>query len=279
MIDHNKLLTIALVIGFFATFLLFYQKPFYSDEPPHFSTVSSFCNFKASPPSDMPTIAGYHFFAGMFGYLTSCTESVIRLLNLLLGLGSVFVVYFLAKELDYNRKEKSLLTALLPILFPFFFLIYTDVLSVLAVLLMVFFLYRKDYLLSGLFGLISFTVRQNNIIWVIFCLLFVIMDKNLKLRIDRKIIKNIAPYIFVLLIASLLFVEIGGFAVAGRERHPSFFLGPMNVYAILFFFLLINLPEHILNFRKVFYRIKSASAGEICILAVLFLSLFILIFF
>lgn len=230
----------------------------------------------------MPTMAGYHFFAGIFGYLTACTESMVRFFNVLLGLASIFVVYSLSKELGHlHRKEKSLLTAFLPILFPFFFLIYTDVMSVLFVLLMVYFMLRQTYILSGLFGLMGFAVRQNNIVWVIFCLAYVIFDRDLKISWNRETIKKTLPYLFVLLMASLVFLKLGGFAVSGRENHPTFFLGPMNVYSILFFFFLINLPEQAINFRGIGNLFKKTSRNKafaLIVLAILFYGFFLLTF-
>lgn len=282
MQNMDKVLVAVLAAGLFAAFFLVVQKPLYVDEVTHFSVISNFCKFKFEHPDFLTTIPGYHFFGGLFGYLADCSESWIRFFNLIVSIAAIFVVYNLAKEMvlgnrkwmkpvrDHAPMEKVLLFALLPILFPFFFLIYTDVLSLLFVLLMFYFLVRgekggdwENFLLSGIFGLASFAVRQNNIIWVLFAVAYAVsgneggLQDKVKAAFKKDFIRNMLPFIFVLAVAAGFFIKVGGFALGDRGQHPSFFVGPMNIYTILFFLFWINLPEQFFNFRKIVSGLKG----------------------
>ena len=273
----DKILSLSLIVGFLVSFLIVIQKPLYVDEITHFSAISNFCKFNFSFPDFLTTIPGYHFFGGLFGALTDCTEGFIRFFNLLASFAAIIVFFYLAKEIaPKNYKEKSLLFSLLPILFPFFFLIYTDVLSLLFVLLMFYSAVKEKYALSGIFGLLSFVVRQNNIIWVLFVgfYLFFGLKGNLSSKLRKSFsagfVKNILPYVAVLVIAGVLFAKMGGFALGDRAQHPTFFIGPMNIFTLLFFFFWINLPENVLNSRKIFSKISSLGCKKIAALIAIF---------
>src|SRR3989338_2871616 len=290
MDKFNLILTIAIIIGLFSTYFLIIQKPLYVDEQAHFWTISNFCRFDYTIPDFLTTIPGYHFFGGFFGYLTSCTESSIRFFSLLVSLASVFVFYSICKQMNVkHKKEKSLQFLFLPILFPFFFLIYTDVLSVLFVLSMFYFLLREDYILSGTFGLLSFIVRQNNIIWIIFCLVYILIDlKDKKTFLEKtreifskRFLIKAYPYLAVLLIAFIFIIKNGGVVLGDKEKHPDLFFGPMNIYTFLFFFFWIKLPENILNFKKIgswFKRVEKKELGMIILLSLIFFTFFLMTF-
>ena len=283
----GRVIALIFVIGVFATYILIIQKPLYVDEYAHFFTVSNFCRFDYSFPGFLTTIPGYHFFAGLFGYLTICTENSIRFFNVLVSLASIFVFYNICRQLGIKEsKEKLLQLGLLPILFPFFFLIYTDVLSLLFVLSMFYFCLKENYLLSAIFGILSFVVRQNNVIWVVFTVAYILLENKGSLTekirefFKKESIKKTYPYLILFILAGIFIIKNGGFAVGDKDKHPLFF-GPMNIYTLLFFFFWINLPENIVNIRKIGSWLKDMNRrdlGFLVIISVLFFSFFILTF-
>ena len=275
---YDRILAGSLIIGLFLTFFLVIQKPLYVDEITHFSAISNFCKSNYTYPPWLTTIPGYHFFGGLFGSLTSCTESSIRFFNLLLSFVSIGVVFYLSKALGTKyRKEKVLAFALLPILLPFFFLIYTDVMSLLFVLLTFYFSVKQNYLLGGVFGLLSFVVRQNNVLFILFCAAYVVFDNRFSwkkiISVDQ--IKKVLPYIVILIIAGAFFVKNGGFAIGDRAQHPAFYIGFMNIYTALFFLFWLNLPEHIFNLKKIGRFISGLGTKKVLALIGLFALFFI----
>lgn len=66
---------------------------------------------------------------------------------------------------------ESLTLTLIPPLYFFSFLYYTDILSITFVLAMIFFALKQHYFVSSLFGLGSVLMRQTNVVWVgiVFC--------------------------------------------------------------------------------------------------------------
>ncbi len=91
----------------------------------------------------------------------------LRAINSVFGLSILLISAALAKELKIDQSlGRSLLIALLPTLYIFNFLYYTDVGSVFFTLLSYYGALRRSIMLYLVAGLISLTFRQTNIIWV-----------------------------------------------------------------------------------------------------------------
>ena len=93
----------------------------------------------------------------------------MRLLNVL-GLIAVYYCCVSIVKLRYGTDQKATATAVccFPILTFFSHLFYTDVLSLLFVLLCVRSNLQQRYILAAAFGFISMTFRQTNVAWVFF---------------------------------------------------------------------------------------------------------------
>lgn len=272
MKSPDIILVAAILIGLSATFYLIIEKPLYVDETTHFYVISNFCRGNFTYPDFLTTIPGYHFFGSIFGYLANCSETSIRFFNLLVSGITVFVFFNIAKIVSPKAsKGKTLLFILLPILFPFFFLVYTDMMSLLFVLLMFYFMLKGNYTLSALFGLLSFVVRQNNIIWVLFSIVYIGAAGNrfkaaIKKNLTPGFFKTVLPYIIVLVVASAFFMKTGGFSLGDKEKHPAFYLGFMNLYTALFFLFWINLPENLYNLKSLSQKIKKIKPSQMLLI-------------
>ncbi|MEK6776958.1 MAG: hypothetical protein AABY87_08770 [bacterium] len=202
------------------------------------------------------TTPAYHgVIAFLACLLNAQSVNSLRLISLVLSLSAVPVFFFAARRLD--EAEAPLATSqffFLPILLPFFFLLYTDVLSLGLVLLSVYgALTHREYL-AGVAGILAVAVRQNQIVWLLFVFLLVYLIEN-GYAMNREAIKNHLRRCWIFLIgfaAFALFVLLNhGIAMGDREMHPPFTFHLGNVYFSLFFFLMVFLPMHLFNFRKV----------------------------
>jgi alpha-1,2-glucosyltransferase len=112
-------------------------------------------------------LTGYHGLIAALMKLSGAESlGAARLFGVAFGVIAVWCFHGLRREIA--GAPASLATqqfALLPILFPFFFLAYTDVLALAMVLGAMWAGLRRQHALAGLVLLASLLVRQNNVIW------------------------------------------------------------------------------------------------------------------
>lgn len=142
----------------------------------------------------------------------------------------------------------------LPILFPLFFLIYTDVLSLIMVLLVFYLILKDSYAIAGIFSIFSILIRQNNIIWITLFCIFIYLDNN-KAKFDIGSTIDYLKKIWVFLLSFLIFIIFviinKGFAIGEKQAHPTFNLTFGNIFFLLFVFFFIFLPYNIWSFRRI----------------------------
>ena len=247
--------TLLLIVLFTFSFLYISGKNLFVDEEVHYLQIKRFISGDNRVYEILTVIPGYHYFLSIIGKTFNFyTESEIRLLNAVIGLISVFIFLFTAFKIEgKNGWNKGLQYLFFPILFPFFFLIYTDVLSLLLVLLMFYFVLLKKYNLGGIFGILSFFVRQNNIIWILFALCFVYVKENgIKYNFKGfvKTFRDCKIFVFGLFLGILFFIWNKGFSFGDKEMHTSgIFFG--NTFFLLFLFFFLFLPLNLSNFWKI----------------------------
>ena len=120
---------------------------------------------KTQPYATLPT---YHFLIAGIAKITNVTTlSGLRGYSFIFGLISIFAFLISARKLDPDFYDiRTVQYCFFPILFPYFFLLYTDVTSLLFILLMLYGFLRESYLWTGLFGIAGMLIRQNNIVWL-----------------------------------------------------------------------------------------------------------------
>jgi len=161
-----------------------------------------------------------------------------------------------AKQIEpKNAVLKTFQYLFFPILFIFFFLIYTDVFSLLLILLSFYFLNKEKYKTAGLFGFFSVLTRQNNIIWLGFFVLLMALN-YFKSGFDKKSIKKFLsaafPFILIFLAFGVFVILNKGFVISGmKELHP-FSIHFSNLFLFLLLQFVLFLPLNIANFPKVF---------------------------
>jgi len=226
------------------------------DENDNYVQITNFLhhNFKLLEISALP---GYHalvtFLAMIFGFSTIYE---IRIITAIIGYFSVCAYLFLSVKIHGKTDFTGTIQYfLMPVIFVFLFLIYTDIASLLAVMLMVHAVLKRQYTLAGLLGIASMLFRQNNVIWIVFAMSLSYVENfgwsistdNLKASL-RKL------WLFILCIALFVsFVIINhGVAVGDASSHPAFKFSTGNISFFLFTIFVMLLPLQVTALPKIY---------------------------
>lgn len=231
------------------------------DEIHNYTQIEIFFNgdFRMNPPMTM--IPGYHLFLSVFAVLfNNISYPFLRFLNVIISSISVLVFYLISRELDNkNSYIKTLQFAFLPAIFSFVFLIYTESLSILLILLSFLFLIKKNYVLSGLIASIDILVRQNNIVWLAFLLVYLFLQEfsykiNFKNVID--FLQKAWSFFFGVGIFLIFLFLNKGAAIGDSGNHPIA-LHAGNVFYLIVLSSILFLPIFVSKFKEVQNFIKS----------------------
>src|SRR5215813_12739593 len=158
-------------IGFLlvALFLL-NKRPLIADEGFHFDQISRFIEHKWTLNPDTTTVPGYHLLMAAGAVLLKAASfRRLRILQTEFGILAILLFFFCARQFNPRwAVRRTQQWMVLPILFPFFFILYTDVAGTAFVLASILFLKWRRNVLSGLMGVIGMAVRQTNIVWFLF---------------------------------------------------------------------------------------------------------------
>jgi len=117
----------------------------------------------------LTVIPGYHLIvAGVLRLIGADSLGAARLVNAAFGL--LAIGGFLALRRAVNPASAGLASAqfvVLPLLAPFFFLVYTDVFSLAMILWATFASIRSRHLASALLLLAALAIRQTNVVWAL----------------------------------------------------------------------------------------------------------------
>ena len=262
--QKKKILILFLVILLASTlaFLLIKDVNVLCDELTHYYQIRAFANGNFRQLPALTTIPGYHLF---FAYLSKpfgqLSIPLTRFLSMIFSLLSVLLFFFISKNINPDSNlTRTMQYYFFPILFPFFFLIYTDVFSIFLILLSLYLVFKQRFYLSAIAGILSIFVRQNNVIWL-FLILLLIYHHNYKFSISFSGLKIFLKHcwLYILgIIGFFIFVILNkGFAVGDVSHHPAFSFHLGNVFFMLFLFFFLFLPLNIANFNKIIGFIKQ----------------------
>ena len=138
------------------------------DERAHWRQIELFVDRHWSMEPSITTLPGYHALIALAAWIThSARLPTVRLVQFEIALATIVTFFFLARRRDPAcATPKTLQFVFLPLLFPLFFMVYTDVASLGFVLLTALAASAGRYPASGVLGLAACLVRQNNIVWV-----------------------------------------------------------------------------------------------------------------
>ncbi|XP_072402871.1 dol-P-Glc:Glc(2)Man(9)GlcNAc(2)-PP-Dol alpha-1,2-glucosyltransferase [Diabrotica undecimpunctata] len=142
------------------------------DEEFHLPLGKLYCNFDFFVwDPKVTTLPGLYIVSSMImGPLSLCTTYWLRFVSLVFSIINILLFYFLFDIYDkheWGNIFSSLTLALLPPLYFFSHVYYTDVVSLTMVLLMMVASEKKCHYMGAIFGMAAIICRQTNIIWLI----------------------------------------------------------------------------------------------------------------
>lgn len=180
------------------------------DEFFHIPQALQYCNFNFTYWNPkITTLPGlYLVSATVLKPFTDCTPYTLRFTNLIASCINLYLFYSIILKLknkssNFKIALQALNLSILPPLYFFSHLYYTDTLSLLSVLLFIkLYLNKSNTFTLMLCGFFSILVRQTNVVWVAFCLGQTIINvfvqsyikSNNSAKIDKKIKRKHETY-------------------------------------------------------------------------------------
>jgi alpha-1,2-glucosyltransferase len=230
------------------------------DEISYFRVIGRYLSGDLSLEPSISTLPGYHLFMAGVAYLTHLSSLAgLRFINLVISLFSILAFYALIRSVHGESRPLKLYQYIFfPLLFPFFFLIYTDVLSLLLVFIAFYLAGIRRYNPAALMGILCLLVRQNNIAWLGLLFVYAYLDLyGTDLRQAGKSLARLPAFYLGFVLFAVFLVWNGGIAIGDTEMHPAFTLHFGNIYFILFLFSLVFLPLSINNLPRVAHLLRS----------------------
>ena len=246
------------------------------DESAHRDQIQRFLRGDFSQAEGLTVIPGYHAAIALGARLVG-QSSLPWLRRISLGFSFLAVVAFLQNAISFEASSARLRTLqflFLPIVFPYFFVLYTDIASLLCVLLMLLAARWDRPAAAGAFGAVSVLMRQNNIVWVAFTLLVLLLawggrsgtprGNVLALLRGRASVRAVGAALAAYGPFLLTFLGFAAFVAARRDvamadtsHHPFPEVHFGNVYYLLFHTFLLFLPLHVANAPLVLRRVRA----------------------
>ncbi|CAK80160.1 unnamed protein product (macronuclear) [Paramecium tetraurelia] len=173
-------------------------------------------------------------------------------------------ITFLVLSKSFQNTEKALLFSILPTIYFYNFLFYTDTLSITLLSLSFQLLQSKYYFISSIFSLCSVMSRQTNILWIVYFCIKDYLDQNqAKLQFKdprlsilfhvnallnmilsdiKGIVRKYKYHIFILILFIGFLYTNGGVVLGDKDNHKFVFHAAQIMYflPVLFIYFPIN---------------------------------------
>jgi len=228
-----------------------------SDEIAHYVHINWFDHGKFKIAGEILTVLpGYHAISAAILWVTDLrTLAAARWLNAFYGLLAIGAFHWMRGK-AYGKADAAatLQFALLPILFPYNFMVFTDVLSLALVLAAGALTLSRRHLASGALMAVALCVRQTNVIWLpLFAWIACSPDRVFVLPPVRQMIARAWPYAVGVGLFLAYWLWNGSISLSKEQTvmHPDFSIHVGNVYFLLFMCALL-FPLHLLAGMKSF---------------------------
>ncbi len=247
-----------LLVLLLAEFLYVSQAPLLSDESFNFRQISRFRRGDFSMEPLMNVIPGYHALVALGLFISGRTGAFsARLISMAISAATILLFYWLTAKVDGNPSlSKTLQFSFFPLLFPFFSLIYTDILALLLVLSGFYLTLEKRYTLAGLAGIASVLARTNNISWLVFLFAYTCSGEygwNWRRAWQERgrLLRMTGAYWLGFALFAVFLVANQGIAIGDKSTQPLFKFELGNLYFLLFLFLFLFLPQNLALLSRV----------------------------
>ena len=252
------LTTFTLVAVLLGAFIAVHFYSYFGDEGFHFDQIHLFLAGSMKMRQGVTTIPGYHLLlAGAAKLIHADSLNALRVISLCFSGLTILFFWLCAKALKSHAPlAKTLQFAFIPILFPFFPLVYTDVVSLLFVLAALYATVHRSYANAAIGAFLSVCIRQNNIVWFLFFFILFV-DQEYRALLVQWILtairkgkkrtlakKSTLSTLYVAVIVGLYamgfalfgaFIKInGGLVIGDRTAHPFPPIHIGNIVFILF---------------------------------------------
>lgn len=299
--EGSKILLFLIILTFSLAFLFVKDGTFFGDEGFHFTQIDKFLRGDYSMDGSITTLPGYHGVQALVAWIMGeHTLGFYRLVNLLLSIASVILLFGITRSVDpTTARAKTVQYAFLPILFPFFFLLYTDVLSLFLGVAACSAYNRRAFAWALLIAGLSILIRQNNIVWFLFFAISFALESGFLRSVGSTcsrrctfsfpafadaegrgksdssahsslsrlhIILSLGICAVVFALFGVFVVRNGGIAIgdAGAHPFPQMHLG--NIYFLLFLAGILFLPLHLSHLHRIGrFLLKHPLAAPISI--------------
>ncbi|MEE4331372.1 MAG: hypothetical protein V2J10_10920 [Wenzhouxiangella sp.] len=221
---------------------------------------------------ELTTPLGYHYSVALPArWLDIDSLTGLRAISAALGLLSVLLAWACVRRShDDGALMRAFQVLLCPLLWPFYFLLYTDLLSLAVVLLGLLLVLSKRYGLAGLIGIAMLGWRQSNVFWAALLWLMALHQAGLgsvlsqlfdRPRSDsaahladslRQALKATWPLVLPLLAFGVFLVLNQGVAMGDRAAHQfGARVYPSQVFFMLLTVWLVLLPLHLARLPEV----------------------------
>jgi alpha-1,2-glucosyltransferase len=247
---------LALACGTFALLVIghwaFLRSPLWIDEPVHYDQIIAIFSGDGAHNPYLTTFATYHWLvAGAMTLLGNDTVSTARAVSALAGLSLVGLAAVLyAKRVHGSwsiAAHRAALIVLMPVLLPYFFVIYTDPLGLAFVLFAGCAAESRRWWLAALLVAAAVAIRQVNVMWALWLIALAIARDGQSLLAWpawRARALALAPLGVVVLAFATFVVVNGGVALGHSAWHPPG-MHAENPFFALFVAFLVLLPLHV----------------------------------
>jgi alpha-1,2-glucosyltransferase len=265
-------------------------EPYFEDESHHYAQVRRFLLGNTSELRST-MVPGYHVVLATFARLTGIESlDAMRRLTLVFSLLSALVFHACAVRLTpAAASARTLQYFALPILFPLFFMVHTDSLHLLLLLLSVWAYAGNRFRLAGAMVGLSLLVRQSNVIWAAMLFLMIYVDQNFDRSSDQDADRNVDRHRILPVrhaIASHLrhcwvfvigFVGFGAFVAWNggiavgvfRDQHQAWPPSGGNVFFGMMVLCFLLLPSHFGRVSAIRDRVREYPLILLAVAAVL----------
>lgn len=237
-----------------------------ADEIAHYVHINWFDHGKFKIAWDILTVLpGYHAISAAILWATDLrTLAAARLLNALYGLLAIGAFHWMRKAAAGKGSALATLQfALLPILFPYDFMVFTDVLSLAVVLAAGAATLNRRDVVSGMLMIAALCIRQTNVVWLpLYAWLALSPDRPLTMPTLRQFLTRTWPYAAGIVLFTAYWIGNGSISLSKEQStmHPDFSIHVGNVYFALFLCAAL-FPLHVASGLKSFAAKLCAQPG------------------
>lgn len=260
-----------------------------ADELFHLAQIMLFrsSNYMIVPELTMPPT--YHLAVGESAKMLGVDSlSGIRMVSASISFIAVILAWV------YLTNQKALLPLLRsvqllfsPLLWPVYWILYTDIPSLITIILSLILLVNQRYFLSALVCLISLCFRQHNVFWVLLMWLMALDQSGCWTRLiaafkggtqsivqklleaANQCLRSTGMYVIPMLFFLAFIYLNNGIALGDRQAQQFGGIYPLQIFSCLFVLGLVLLPLHLSNLPRIFTLLKK-HYWLIIVLGVLF---------